>query len=471
MKRLTERLEAIVARAAEINKEVEEILSLDELTEEQQARFDALETEATALVTERTDINAKIELRAQVEDLSKTPTNKVSGDGALGVIRTTEDPYDLSEVRAFGSVPIGTEMRGRARKAIETDPTMDDSMKQRATTLLEQADTRDGALAQHILATGNPYYRSAWAKLMQGQNELSSDEAHAVQQMRAMSLTTTAGGFMIPFQLDPTIILTSNGATNPLRVIARVESGVTNSWNGVSSAGVSGGYAAEAAQATDGAPTLAQPSIAAEKAQAFIPYSIEAGMDIANLSQAISVLLNEFKDETEAAAFVTGTGSDEPNGVSVAVAAVTASRVAATTNDSFGLVDVYALHNALPARHSQNASWLANKAIYNSVRQFDTNGGAALWTTLANSIPNELLGDNAYESSAMDGALGTGDDDVLLYGDFRKFLIYDRVGLSVEFIPHLFGADRRPTGQRGWYAFWRSGSDVLDANAFRQLRV
>jgi predicted phage gp36 major capsid-like protein len=48
-------------------------------------------------------------------------------------------------------------------------------------------------------------------------------------------------------------------------------------------------------------------------------------------------------------------------------------------------------------------------------------------------------------------------------------VIVDRVGLSVEVIPHLVGTNHRPTGQRGLYAYWRNGSKVVDANAFRAL--
>jgi HK97 family phage major capsid protein len=57
----------------------------------------------------------------------------------------------------------------------------------------------------------------------------------------------------------------------------------------------------------------------------------------------------------------------------------------------------------------------------------------------------------------------------MIYGDFSRYLIVDRVGLTVETIPHLFGASQRPTGQRGLYAYWRNGAKVLDANAFRGI--
>ena len=55
-----------------------------------------------------------------------------------------------------------------------------------------------------------------------------------------------------------------------------------------------------------------------------------------------------------------------------------------------------------------------------------------------------------------------------IVGDFTNFLVADRLGFSVELIPHLFGASNRfPTLQRVLIGIWRSGSGVLVANAFR----
>ncbi len=50
-------------------------------------------------------------------------------------------------------------------------------------------------------------------------------------------------------------------------------------------------------------------------------------------------------------------------------------------------------------------------------------------------------------------------------------MIVDRVGMNIELVPHLFGANRRPTGQRGLYAWLRAGADSIDDNAFRMLNV
>jgi predicted phage gp36 major capsid-like protein len=56
---------------------------------------------------------------------------------------------------------------------------------------------------------------------------------------------------------------------------------------------------------------------------------------------------------------------------------------------------------------------------------------------------------------------------VLLSGDFSQYAIVDRLGATVEHLPLLVGANRRPTGERGWFLYWRTGADVLIPDAFR----
>src|SRR5690606_6995197 len=127
------------------------------------------------------------------------------------------------------------------------------------------------------------------------------------------------------------------------------------------------------------------------------------------------------------------------------------------------------LEEALPPRFRARAAFLANRSIYNLVRQFDTAGGADLWVRLGDGLPPELIGYPAYEVSTMPGGTPDVGDRYLLFGDFSQFLIVDRVGMSVELVPHLFGSNQRPTGQRGIYAVWRNNSKILTDNAFRVL--
>jgi HK97 family phage major capsid protein len=61
---------------------------------------------------------------------------------------------------------------------------------------------------------------------------------------------------------------------------------------------------------------------------------------------------------------------------------------------------------------------------------------------------------------------------LIVAGDFQAgYLIAGRLGMSVELVPHLFGATNRfPTGQRG-LAIWRTGGGVAAANALRYMEI
>jgi hypothetical protein len=53
----------------------------------------------------------------------------------------------------------------------------------------------------------------------------------------------------------------------------------TREWKGVSSAGVTASYDAEAAEVSDDSPRFAQPTITSAMGRAFVPFSIELSMD------------------------------------------------------------------------------------------------------------------------------------------------------------------------------------------------
>ncbi len=286
-------------------------------------------------------------------------------------------------------------------------------------------------------------------------------------ETRALSLSAASGGYAVPYVLDPTVIPTSNGAVNPLRQISRVETISTNEWRGVSAGAITAAYAAEGTEASDNTPLLAQPVAIPERAQAFVPYSIEVGGDWNALSSEMAKLLQDSKDALESTKFTVGAGhgSNEPEGI---ITGATATIAAGTA--TFAIAHLYALQEALAPRFEPNARFLAHNTQYNRVRQFDTDGGADLWVQLRDGTPPELLGYPAHKSSAMDSVL-TAASEIMVFGDFSYFLIVDRIGMQIQLIPHLFGVSQRPTGQSGLYAIWRNTSDVLSTAAFKVLKT
>jgi len=355
----------------------------------------------------------------------------------------------------------------RALGAVENGPRhLKDDAKEKLDDLLHLDNRHAPLIARHVLLTGSPEYHDQFREYVASRGTYVGEALRA-----AMSLTDANGGYLVPFTLDPTIILTNAGAANPFRQISTIKTIATDTWQGVTSAGVSAEWTAEGVQAADASPTVGGPTIVPKKADAWVFGSYEVLAD-SGFAAELGRLLADAKDRLEADAFaVANTGATIPRGVVAAVAAVTASIVTSATTGALVVGDIYNTSDALRPRDAALASWAANKKIYSKIRQFDTAGGSAFWANLGMGVPNLLLGQPQYEASSM-GAVVTTGGNVLLAGNFAEFYIIDRVGMSVIYDPMVKSTGSgRPTGQGGWYAFWRVGSDVVDANAFRLLQL
>lgn len=390
------------------------------------------------------------------------------------------DIYDLSTVRGDWSNPAAAadELRDRARRSIEQSQFPDtpgayardtgEDKQARVEQLLERLDSTDepGRVAKLILSTGSNAYKRAFGKYIAGRQMTREEQAAAE---RAFTIGST-GNYPVPYTWDPTVTLTSNGAINPIRSISRVTQITGNTWYGVNSAGITAAYASEAAEASDGTPTLTQPTVNVERAQAFVPFSYEVAEDWAALQAEMAREFADAKDILESAKFLNGLGhgSNQPEGLLVGATGTILSAATAT----FAKADLYSLREALVPRWRARGSLVANLAVLDKIRQFDTQGGADLWVTLQYGEPAQVLGHPVYEWSDMSSAVTTGGASILTFGDFSQYHIVDRVGMSVELIPNLFGGSSRyPTGQRGVFAYWRNSADVNVATAFKTLKL
>jgi HK97 family phage major capsid protein len=478
---------AVLNQIKDVGDEIRRIAAKTELHVEDETYLDELKAHFEELNKKRKEQEREA-LVARVDAVTNKPLTVSSGDNTPKRTDLDDDPFgepdsvrdappihnpwDLGEIRTWNRSPgqVANEYRARALSAIEKASGANAKRRETMTKFVEEWDNSRGDLARQMLLTSSPAYVRAFVKAAMGhQSSFSREEQQAVE--RAMSLTDSAGGYLVPFQLDPTVIITSDGTFSEIRRISRTVVATGDVWNGVSSGAVSFSWDAEGAEVSDDATTFAQPTVPIYKGQAFVPISREALMDEANVAQEVGRLLAFGKDTLEAVAFATGAGSTEPTGIITALAGSSAE-ISSVTNDVLGLVDIYALDNALPARYRQRATWAANRAIYNRVRQFDTSGGAALWERLGADVPALLLGRPAVESEAMDGALGTGNDYVLVFGDFDNYVIADRIGTVVDFIPHLFHTTTNlPSNKSGWLAYFRVGADSVNDGAFNLLEV
>lgn len=400
--------------------------------------------------------------------------------------RRFRNPWAFDEVRTFGRAPeqVTAEWHSRALSAAERMQGCDDNIRQAATKIIERWDDEDANLSRFMLALSNPDYLRGWTKLFRagdaaaalndGERQAIATVRQIARATRALSLTDTAGGYLVPFQLDPTVVLTANGSVNEIRQAARQVVAIGDTWSGVSSNAVAWSYDAEATQVSDDSPTFAQPSIPIYKADGFVPISLEAIQDAANITAEVANLMAEGKDILESSAFAVGSGVGMPTGVVTALTG-TPSVVNAASDTALSLADVYKLHGSLPARYRRRASWLGNNLIYNLIRQFSV--GMDLWGSISEDRQTTLLGRGVLEAEDMDGTISAGADQVLIIGDFSNYVIADRIGMTMEFIPHLFQQTAagsgfgRPTNQRGWLAYVRHGADSINDGAFRMLQA
>ncbi|MFD4474701.1 phage major capsid protein [Streptomyces sp. NPDC058471] len=402
--------------------------------------------------------------------VASTSSSSRRGAPAFNRERNVSSIYDLGAIRnsARSVDELGGLYRDNAMRAIEVSrfPGVEnrEDAQERAAHLLDNVDDKQGTLARRMLATGSPVYERAFGKVASQlhENGLSSEERAAL----AVGAGGT-GGYAVPFQLDPTVILTNNGRINPLRSVARQVQIVGKEWQGITSAGVTVTRSAEAAEVGATDPTLAQPTVKAERVTGFVTYSMEVEQDWSQMRSEVTSILADAKEEEESTSFFTGDGI-APNANGILATLSTGSNVSVAATGLFAVGDVYALEQALPPRFRANAVYMANHVIYNKIRQFGVADSHALWERIGNGMPAELLGRPAHEASAMPST-NAALDRFLLYGDFRQFLIVDRIGMNVELVPHILGSNRRPTGQRGLLAVWWNNSKVLVDNAFRVL--
>lgn len=468
-------VEERAARQSEIKSRLAEIDSEyagSELPDDVRSEWSSLDEEYELHERAITDANQRRERLARLAGEPGRVERPSDYARPVTGARTAKNIYDLSEIRnmARSFEDLGGLYRDHAMRAVETSrfPGVDDREKAQGQVarLLDSIDDKEGTLARRILTSGSPTYERAFGKvvLAGNMNALTSEER------AAMALgTDTSGGFAVPYMLDPSVILTSDGVINPLRRIARVVQIVGKEWQGLTSSGITVSRDSEATEVSDDGPAFAQPTVRTVKVQGFVPFSIEIDQDWSSMRSELTMMLNDAKETEEGTSFITGDGTgNNPGGVPGSLDYATCQ---VDGGGTFTSADLYAVEEDLAPRWRSRASWLANRSIYNRVRQLGSaSDGGDLWVRLGQGLPPELIGYSAYEASAMTTTTAGTNDRLLVFGDFSQFLIVDRVGMSVELVPHLFAtANNRPSGQRGIYAFWRNNSEVLVQNAFRFL--
>jgi len=480
-------VETTRAQLADITNRMEALTTDGIVPADREAEYDDLKGQADQLAAqvERAVSLEKLERRLAQGDVYIEP-----GDGSVegyhvppGVDARTYRP-PVSGLRDRIGNPFdgsrfepANETRRRAEAAIEAGIT-DGRSAESAVHVLRSVE--EPGVADHMILTSDPSYRSAFQKFLRdpehGHRSFTDAEVKAWGRVadyskRALSLS----GAVLPSPLDPSIVLTNAGTIDPIRSIARVDQTTANEKRYIPSTGVTASYTAEATEVTDDTPTLSEVTVSVEKAQAWVQGSIEAVMDQPDFSQEVAKLFGDAKARLEGDKFINGSGTNAPIGIWTALDG-TASELSPATAETFVAGDVYSTIEDLSPRWRANATWMAELSTWNQVDQYETGNGAKLFPQVGSSSP-VLLRRRVVENSNVAAysdinVAATADNPILYVGDFKQFIVLDRIGLTVEYVPTVFSTSNgRPTGERGWYMWWRSGSDVLVNDAFRVLNI
>lgn len=299
-------------------------------------------------------------------------------------------------------------------------------------------------------------------------------------ELKALSSAVGAdGGFAVPQQIDALIArrLLEN---SPIRSVASVvRTGTSGFRRLVSTGGAASGWVSE---------TGARPETASPKLAEIVPPSGEL---YANPSATQAMLddaafdvegwlANEIATEfarAEGAAFVNGTGVNQPKGFLGATLSA-----AGDNTRAFGSLQFIGSGNAtgfdaapeaklidlvfqLKAPLRQGAVWVMNSATLAVIRKLRSADGAFLWQPgLIEGQPDRLLGYPVVEAEDMPDVAANACP--IAFGNFRAgYLIAERRQTTILRDPYT----NKPYVQ--FYATRRVGGQVMDSDAIKLLRI
>jgi len=440
------------------------------LTEDQQTRWDGITRSVEETETKIRSEEARTERRSSLAAAGRT-TEVVSerGGGPEVIIKRTESVQDVIEDRSLSGAKRVSQVRSALLKANE-----DRIEGREEQAYFEKLLKRHGgneSWAVNLLARSSDAYLSGFSKALTGREMLLDNEERAAMAVG----TNTAGGFLVPTHLDPTLLLTNAGSSNALRnnpntrKVTLTEGSV---WNGATTAGVTGSWDGELVEVSDDSPSVARESITVHTGKAFVQASIQAFADIPGLQSDVLMLFADARDTMEGAAHAVGTGSGQPLGLFTAINASASLRVTSTTAATIGEVDISALYRAVPQRFRGRGTFVANSLYTLAVKRLGTAVSSAYSGDLTMPVSDRWLGRPVLETDDAPATQTTTTlDQEIVFADLSQFVIVDKPGgTSVEFIPQMFNtANNLPDGRRGWVMYFRGGSGMPVLNAGRVL--
>ncbi len=291
----------------------------------------------------------------------------------------------------------------------------------------------------------------------------SADEVKAMQED-----TDAEGGYFVPEEFINQVIHDTGLPSGALRSASTVIRVASKDGYIPTIASATWGAIAEEAAFSDQTPTVGQVAFAIEKSGGLVKVTRELLDDSAiNLPSILSQIFQEASGRFEDVGILNGNNTTNYAGILQGSSAdyVMASATAVTTADLLGI------YYTLQPQHRANATWVMNSMISKTVNSIQSTGnGVTGITDLTQAPANFLLGRPAINSDVSGNGLAdsiTANDEIAIFGDFRNYYIFDRIGFTIRRNDSLY----MENDQIGFFGTRRGDGQVGLTDAFKILKA
>ena len=393
-----------------------------------------------------------IELRGKRAELIKQATNIVEAAQAEGRSLNAEEKtkFDAMEADARG---IKEQIDVLERTA---------EMKKE---LAANAEVREAAPKATRKGAFEKYLRN-------GMSSLNANERSMMAELRGTSTqvagTDSLGGFLVPqdFSNELDIATLFTGEVERLAKKLNTAGGALLDYPTINDTATDAGLTNEAAAVTVQDMTFANAQLSAYNYASQVRVSMQLLQDNAfDLNAFLAESMGERIARATNAAFTTGSGSSQPQGIitGATLGNTAASATAIAADDILDLV-----HSLDPSyRNKPSFGLMAHDNVIAAIRALgigSSNDFPIFIPSMAAGEPDKLFGYNLYYNNDMESSIATGNK-TLLAADFSKFVV--RTAGGVQFV--RLNERYMDELEVGYVAFARKDSKVLDTRAVKYL--
>jgi len=291
----------------------------------------------------------------------------------------------------------------------------------------------------------------------------SPDEIKAMQED-----TDAEGGFFVPEQFLAQVIHDTGVPGSQLRPLCTVIRVASKDGYIPTLASATWAAIAEEAAPTESTPVVGQVNFSIEKSGGLVKVSRELLDDSAiNLPAFLSQIFQEAAGQFEDVGIISGNGTTQYSGVLSDGDVAFYTMANATSVVGADLIGTY---YALNAQHRAGASWVMKSAIASLINSIAiTAAGVHSIPSLTAAPADFILGKRTVLTDVTSGLGGTitSTEKIGIFGDFKQYYIFDRVGFTIRRNDSLYmGND-----QVGFFATRRGDGQVGLAAAFKIPRA